>query len=230
MSVSSCGYLVAPSRIEDVPYVDLQVIEGTAFLYPSKAVWLTPFDKETGSPDARCMGDFGELFASKNKSILCLQIWIHSPQCENWCVDGNNQNLENFPSYLPIEPFLGKKEGDQVEFSCPSQKKSFVLTCQQINLSRQGGNKPFEKMVENIFMKAYNYLNETFDQKGLEEEELECFNIADKIKQKYFPALFLDGEEVESHLQESINNHEFESIPLENSKVKAEKKSGCILL
>src|ERR1700722_15636200 len=191
MSIISYSYqatqLPAATLIGQTRNPTNQLIQGVVFLYPLRAEWIkTPKDADLG-PDSLSMGDFSELFKAEETDILCLQVWVKSQECKNWESNGQSWLQGRFPSRLPIGYFLGKKEGDVVELSCPTRKKHFSLTCQQLGSRYQENNRTFENIMEEMFMVTYNNLLDTYQKGSLTEEEQVQWQIIDEMKKQYFP-------------------------------------------
>ena len=60
---------------------------------------------------------------------VCFQAWITNDECENWCRHSYDKFGLNISEHFPVELFLGKREGDEVDLMIKG--KSVVVTCRQ---------------------------------------------------------------------------------------------------
>lgn len=180
--------------IEKTILITSEKIEKTASIDSIEVKWVTPFKEGESNPDADFMGDFSEIFKSDDKSILCLKVSVHDPEDGNWSIGYKEDRLNNFPDYLPIRLFFGKKEKDQVEIFCPSQNKHFVLICKQSASCYQMNYTSFKEMIENTLTSTHNDLTKKYDEQGLAHEEFDRWRVVEKMRHDYFSSFEMDNK------------------------------------
>lgn len=162
-------------------------VKGDIFIAPFRAFWIYKqhrFDRSS-------MRYYPDLFGpEEERYTLCFQVLATSEESENWEADGvpslegRIQDIRfSFPSYLPCSFFFGKREGETIYIHSPHNNINFELTCRQ--KEHRHREKPFENLVEEMFMVAYNSLSNKTNRSNDEEEHLVSL---EGIKQQYYPA------------------------------------------
>lgn len=78
---------------------------------------------------------FGKEVAEKDKGRRRLvQVWITSPECENWSDHVNNpvDKEIRFPGNLPLWMVGNMKEGETIKIDLPEYNATLELTAQQL--------------------------------------------------------------------------------------------------
>jgi hypothetical protein len=181
----------------------LQELHGTVFLHPKRADWIEVPTDGSKSSDACLMRDYYEICKNKGKHVLCLKVWVWSPESDNWAYHLNDK-IGLFPEWIPIDYFFNKKEGDKVEILCKEKGKKLILTCEQKG-SRDQNMGLFEEGMEEMFMVTYNQLCLDYRNHNLSLKELEQWKIIDELKFKYYPSSMIAHRGFTSAIEKVTN-------------------------
>lgn len=74
-------------------------------------------------------GLYGYAVEDVNGLQVCFEGWITNDECDNWSCHHYDKIGDNFSNKIPVELFMGKKEGDTVNMTIHG--KQVVVTCRQ---------------------------------------------------------------------------------------------------
>ena len=144
-----------------------KTICGDVFIVPNPAVefknLLTSSQISLNNRLRRLIGQ--EVKEDDNEEKM-LQIWVTSPECDDWAHFGefqkmcgiipgdaedykDNRIMGYFPKFVPARLFEGKKEGDTVHFFCKEYEVSIELTCKQLSYGYRRFGR-FEKVFAQV--------------------------------------------------------------------------------
>lgn len=169
---SSSGCVNAGNEVHHIP---LKQINGTVFVCHFSPCWIPT------CTHSLLMGSYPEIFKGRGEFVLSLYIGLKDSE-------GGKLFSEKGigPLYLPLDLFLGRKEGDVLEIVCKEKQQVLKLTCTQEGSRYKALHKSFECMVEDAFMGAYEILFDKYKNGSLLEHELSCWEEISEMKLKFY--------------------------------------------